>query len=254
MNKHHLISLIKHIFKQGPTCRILLYHRVADVKNDPHLLSVSVHNFRDQIAWLQKNYHIVPLSKLVDQIKYHTLNSKSICITFDDGYADNFYNALPILKQLKVPVTIFITSGMIGKKTPFYWDINTYMKDRGRALSRLELRKLAKEPLIEIGSHSITHPSLSTLSVIEQKKEITKSKMDLENIIKKRIISFSYPFGTKKDYNKETVFFVKKAGYKYACANFPDNILKPSNFYTLPRILVRDLPIENFIKKIGKLL
>jgi len=254
MKKNNLTSFFRAIFKQGPTGRILLYHRVADVKDDPHLLSVSVRNFKDQITWLKKNFQILSLLQLVNQIKSHTLDSKSVCVTFDDGYADNFYNALPILKQFHIPATIFVTSGMIGKKIPFYWDTNMNKNDQGRALNKIELIKLAKEPLIKIGSHTITHPHLTALSVMDQEKEIAESKIKLENIIKKTIKGFSYPFGTKKDYSKETVSTVKKTGYKYACANFCHSVVESSDPYVLPRIIVRNWPIKIFIKKMRKLL
>lgn len=227
---------------------------MADVKDDPHLLSVSVRNFRNQIAWLKKNFPIISLSKLVNQVKRYTFNSKSVCVTFDDGYADSFYNALPILKQLQVPATIFVTSGMIGKKTPFYWDTNTNKNDRGRALNKMELIKLVREPLIEIGSHTITHPNLATLSTMEQEKEITESKKELEMTIGKKIKGFSYPFGTRKDFSKKTVGLVKGAGYLYACANFFGGVNKFSNFYTLPRIIVRDWRIEVFRKIMKRIL
>lgn len=242
------------LFKIKPACYIFLYHRVADVKDDPHLLSVSVCNFRNQVAWLKKNFKVISLLELVNQIKTNSLNSESICLTIDDGYADSFYNALPILKQFKVPTTIFITSGMIDKKTPFYWDTNTNRNNQGRALNEMELIKLSKEPLIEIGSHTITHPHLTALSIIDQKKEIAESKMNLENIIKKRIIGFSYPFGTGKDYNKQTINLVKTSGYTYANANFPGRVNKFSNPYELPRIIIRNWPIEVFIKKMRKIL
>lgn len=252
MKNNYLVSLFHTIIKQGSTCRILLYHRVADVKDDPHLLGVSVSNFTDQIDWLKKNCHIISLSKLFNQIKHNTLDSKSVCITFDDGYADNFYNALPVLKQFQVPATIFITSGMIDKRSPFYWDENTHKKDQGRALNKIELEKLAKESLIEIGSHTITHPRLSTLSAIDQEIEIEGSKRELESIINKNISGFSYPFGTKKDYSKETVNIVKRANYKYACANFSGKATRFSNPYELPRIIIRNWPIGIFVKKMRR--
>lgn len=243
------ISFFHAIFKKGPTCRILLYHRVADVKDDPHLLSVSVSNFREQIAWLKKNCHIIPLSELVNQIERHKLNSESVCITFDDGYADNFYDALPVLKQLQVPATFFITSGKIGKETPFYWDANTKKSDQGRVLNKAELIKLAKEPLIEIGSHTITHPNLATLSTKDQEMEIRESKKELRAIIGRVVKGFSYPFGTRNDFSKKTIKLVKKAGYSYACASFSGNISNFSNQYALPRIIVRNWPVEVFIQK-----
>lgn len=251
MKINNLISILQAILYRNRSCKILLYHRVADVKDDPHLLSVSIHNFKDQMVWLKKNFDIIPLSKLVKQIKHHTISSKSACITFDDGYADNFYNALPILKQFQVPATIFVTSSMVDKKTPFYWDINTNKKDQGRSLNKRELVKLAKDPLIEIGSHTITHPRLANLSMIEQQKEIKESKVKLENVIKRKIKSFSFPFGTRRDFNKKTIKLVKSAGYSYACASFSNNISNFSSQYMLPRIIVRNWPLEVFIQKIN---
>lgn len=253
MKKNNLGSLFHAIFKQSPTCRILLYHRVADVKDDPHLLSVSVSNFTDQIAWLKENYNIIPLSKLIYNIKSHTLNSKSVCITFDDGYSDNFYNALPILKKFQVPATIFITTGMVGKKSPFYWDKNSNNYDQGRALTKIELNKLASEELIEIGSHTITHPRLSLKSVEIQQREIYQSKEILEKILKKHINGFSYPFGTGDDYNKSTIAYVKNAGYTYAVANYQNYVNHRSNIYSLPRFLVRNWHIDIFQHKISQI-
>lgn len=254
MKLYNLLSIFRTTFDRGHTCRILLYHRVADVKDDPHLLSVSVHNFKNQIAWLKKNFQILPLLTLVEHIKSNTLNSKSICITFDDGYADNFYNALPILKQFQVPATVFITSGMIGKKNPFYWDTNTNKNDQGRTLNNMELIKLAKGSLIEIGSHTVTHPHLTDLSIMDQEREIAESKVKLENIIKQSVKSISYPFGTKKDFNKKTIELVKTNGYSYACANIPDQTTKYSNPYALPRYIVRNWPIEVFVHKMKQII
>lgn len=254
MRNNNMLSIFQAIFGRVYTCKILLYHRIADVKDDPHLLTVSVRNFNDQIDWLSRNFQVIPLLKLVSQIKSNALNSKAVCITFDDGYADNFYNALPILKKYEVPATIFVTSGMIGKKIPFYWDTNTNKTSRGRALNKIELIKLAKEPLIEIGSHTITHPNLSALSIIDQEKEITESNKKLEITIGQKINGFSYPFGTRKDFNKKTVELVKITGYSYACANFQGQATKFSNPYSLPRYIVRNWPIQIFKHKIEQIL
>lgn len=234
------------IFKRKLSCRVLLYHRVANVKDDPYLLSVSPDNFKNQIEWLKKNVNVIPIMKLVKQISTGEIKSYSFCITFDDGYADNFYNALPILRQFKVPATIFVTSGMINKKEPFCWDENTCKEDRGRALRSTELIKLAKEPLIDIGSHTITHPYLSRLDLKDQKKEIFQSKINLENILHKKISGFSYPFGTKRDYNEETIELVKNAGYNYACSNIPKKVNIKSQIYSLSRFLVRNWSIKEF--------
>src|SRR3989344_2717645 len=98
-----------------PTARIILYHRIADVKQDPHILCVSPENFRAQIKFLKENFKIIPLVKLVQDIRTKKVKNNSIAITFDDGYADNLYNALPILEEFRVPATIFLTSGYINE-------------------------------------------------------------------------------------------------------------------------------------------
>lgn len=123
--------LYNHLF---PTARILLYHRIADVKNDPYFLSVSSENFYNQLKFLKENFNIMPLAQIVKWIREGKLKDKSIALTLDDGYADNLYNALPILEEFKVPATIFLTAGYINmsagtsQNMTFYWDQNTPQK------------------------------------------------------------------------------------------------------------------------------
>jgi len=96
---------------------VLLYHRVIDLEFDPQLLSVSVENFHEQLLYLKENYEILRLED-----EWVKKDKPAIVITFDDGYADNYQNALPILEDLKIPATFFITTGMIGSDKEFWWD------------------------------------------------------------------------------------------------------------------------------------
>jgi len=233
-----------------PTATILIYHRVADVKNDPHLLSVSPDNFYKQLKYLQQNFQVIKLSELVENLRTKQLKNKSVAITFDDGYADNLYNALPILEKLKIPATIFAVAGRINSQTSFYWDENTPKQDAGRALTSKELINLASSPLVEIGSHTITHFRLSQLLFKQQKREIAESKKIIEKYIKKPVNSFSYPFGEKKDFNKGTAALVKKTGYQYACANIQGRVTKKSDLFLLPRKLIRNWDLNQFKSKI----
>lgn len=246
MNVRKILSYGKSFLRRQPFCRILLYHRIADIQEDPFLLSVSQKNFMDQVRWLKRNTEVVSLLELLCQLENGGIKKNCVCLTFDDGYADNFYKALPILKQFKAPATIFVTSGMVNKKEPFYWDENIRKEDQGRALRSAELFELAKESLIEIGSHTITHPYLPRLNLEDQKKEIFQSRVILEKILHKKISGFSYPFGTMRDYNKQTIKLVKNAGYNYACSNIQGVVDNKSSLYALPRCLVRDWSREEF--------
>lgn len=93
---------------------ILIYHRVLDepdlLTNDP----CDKKYFETQIRFLSTYFNVLSLPEAIQRLKEGTLPSKAACITFDDGYADNAENALPILKKLGVPATFFITTGFIG--------------------------------------------------------------------------------------------------------------------------------------------
>lgn len=236
-------------FYPYPTAKIFLYHRVADVKNDPNFLCVETENFSNQLIYLKENFNIIKLSELVEKIKNQTLDKKDISITFDDGYADNLINALSILEKLNIPATIFITAGKISDLTPFDWDKNTDELSRGRALTKDELITLSQSQYIEIGAHTVNHPHLSSLNLNEQTKEITESQIILETIINKKIIGFSYPFGEKKDFDAQSIAITKSC-FAYACANTPKRISRKSDIFALPRFIIRNWEIKKFKKEL----
>ncbi len=239
----------------APTAHILLYHRVATVKEDPHLLCVSPENFRAQIKFLKENFKIIPLVKLVQDVREGKVEKNSIVITFDDGYVDNLYNALPILEEFKVPATIFLTTGYICPPAPvnpnkaFRWEQNTPTDDQGRPMAPEEAKRLATSRLIEIGGHTISHPKLAKLPEIEQFREISESKEILEKALNIHLMSFAYPFGSKDSFNKKTVDLVKKAGYHYACANIHERVTNRSDIYAMPRFISRNWDTEEFKAK-----
>lgn len=106
-----------------PRCLVLIYHRVSDLKHDPQLLSVSPRRFENQLKYLKNNYNIISLKQLISNLRNGSLDKRSIVITFDDGYSDNLYNAKLLLEKYHIPATFFITSGTVGNKTEFWWDM-----------------------------------------------------------------------------------------------------------------------------------
>jgi peptidoglycan/xylan/chitin deacetylase (PgdA/CDA1 family) len=101
---------------------VLMYHRVATPKFDPWRLSVSSENFSSQLAWLKDNCQVINLEGLVGKPKTVINNKARVVITFDDGYSDNFEVAYPLLNKYKLPATIFISTGYIGRKGLYWWD------------------------------------------------------------------------------------------------------------------------------------
>ncbi len=125
-----LLSLLPHL----PTwrrheLRILTYHRVFNVADethfpfDPALISASTVDFRDQIEYVAKNFAPISLSDVLTALDGKTsLPRRAIVVTFDDGYADIFVHAYPILRSLGVPATVFLSTGYVGKKEVFWFD------------------------------------------------------------------------------------------------------------------------------------
>lgn len=233
-----------------PTAYILLYHRVANSKQDPHDLCVSPENFASQMKYIKNNFIPISLETLVDDIKNKRVKNNSIVITFDDGYVDNFKEALPILRENKIPATVFVTSGKIDSEGDFFWNEKIDENEKGRAMNSEELIEFNKESLISIGSHTINHIHLEENNIEEQRKEIFESKKMLENKLNEEVLFFSYPFGGSTSKNDNTIKLVKQAGYKAACENFPDRVTNYSDLFRLPRFIIRDWNVEIFKNKI----
>jgi peptidoglycan/xylan/chitin deacetylase (PgdA/CDA1 family) len=116
-----------------------------------------------------------------------------------------------------------------------------------RPLLPEELRTLAKEGLIEVGAHTVTHPLLSAHSVAFQQKEIQQSKADLEEVLECRVTSFSYPFG---NYTPQTIKLVRQAGFDYACSGIRDTVWRNSDCFQLPRFEVQNWNGEKFAQQL----
>jgi peptidoglycan/xylan/chitin deacetylase (PgdA/CDA1 family) len=125
-------------------CAILLYHRVTDIDTDPQLLAVKPENFDDHLALLKEKYHPLTIDQLTSKlIAGENLPDKSVAITFDDGYSDNYHEALPILKKNDLQALFYITTGNLDTGNEFWWD----------AMERILLLPPNLPPVLEINNH-----------------------------------------------------------------------------------------------------
>ncbi len=105
--------------------RIIAYHRICETDdlNDQELVSANSEEFEKQIIYIKNNYNAISFSDLITHINKGTKPAKnSIVITFDDGFADNYLNAFPILKKHNIPATIFVSTGYIGGDKTFWFN------------------------------------------------------------------------------------------------------------------------------------
>jgi peptidoglycan/xylan/chitin deacetylase (PgdA/CDA1 family) len=97
---------------------ILLYHRVTELAADPQLLSVSPQHFAEHLDVIRKVGLPMPLKSLWQDGRRERSSKCDVIVTFDDGYADNLYNAKPLLESHDVPATVFVSSkGILAGRT-----------------------------------------------------------------------------------------------------------------------------------------
>lgn len=96
---------------------VIFYHRVNELLFDQHHLCVSPANFEQHMRYLKKNYNILRFED-----DWRGVDRDSVVVTFDDGYLDNYENAIPILNELEIPATIFISTSCLKGDREFWWD------------------------------------------------------------------------------------------------------------------------------------
>jgi peptidoglycan/xylan/chitin deacetylase (PgdA/CDA1 family) len=147
-----------------------------------------------------------------------------ISITFDDGLESVYRNAVPELVKRNIPFSIFVPSGYIGKTSR--WIKNKVLYKEENVMTAGQLINLSQIEIATIGSHGVRHEGLSGMSEKEAKYEIEQSKTDLEKLLKKEILFFSFPHGK---YSREHLQYLMTAGYLKAYSINPE-LVKSDNF------------------------
>lgn len=192
--------------------RLLMYHSIAN--EAPTGMNTPPAKFEAQVAWLKKQgYTFCTVSELLT-----TTTPKAIAITFDDGFANNYQHAFPILQKYQAKATVYLAPEIanIDKLTP------------------AQITAMQASGLIEFGAHSMTHINLLQTATDPARQEIIASKQQVEALTGAACVSFAYPFGR---FSAETVELVKAAGFvsavttkKKIIANFK------TQAFTIPRI------------------
>ncbi len=118
-----------------------MYHRIADEMTDPWDSCVSPRHFGDHLAILSEHATLLPLREVIAGLKDGRLPPRTVAITFDDGYADNLYNAKPILERNAAPATVFVINEGIGRRREFWWDeLEHLFLQPGRLPSELHIK------------------------------------------------------------------------------------------------------------------
>jgi peptidoglycan/xylan/chitin deacetylase (PgdA/CDA1 family) len=126
---------------------VLMYHRVAALPSEPWSLSVSPAHFAEQMDALERRATPISLRRLSSALRGGAVPDRSVVVTFDDGYADNYLNALPVLERHAIPATVFLATGFVGGDREFWWD----------RLDRILLSPGSLPPLLRVRAEGKLH-------------------------------------------------------------------------------------------------
>ncbi|MDY7076301.1 MAG: polysaccharide deacetylase family protein [Chloroflexota bacterium] len=203
---------LRGLFESVPRARILVYHSIS--RNPLNPFSVSPEDFEEQIRFLSQEYNVILLEDLIACTQKKDIPANSVVITLDDGFEDNYTYAYPILKKYSVPATVFVIVERLDHATTPQKESEE--EKSGPYLSWDQVVEMSRNG-ISFGSHTLTHPWLTEVTLEEAQREIVESKARLEQRIGKPVRLFAYPGGRVCDFNEDIKAIVAASGYSGAC-------------------------------------
>lgn len=225
----------------GPTIDVpvLMYHEITTSPSGSARLAVSPQSFAAQIAYLDDaGFTSVTAGELAAALADgQALPARPVVLTFDDGFADFYEVALPVLQKHDFTATLFMTTGWIRDA-----DISASLAP-GCMLSWGQLSEIAACG-VEVAGHSHLHPQLDRLSQRAAREELATSKHILEDGLGMGVPGMAYPFG----YSNATVRkLASDVGYSYAYAVANRQVGPELDLYALPRLSVsRSTPLRRY--------
>jgi peptidoglycan/xylan/chitin deacetylase (PgdA/CDA1 family) len=195
---------------------------------------------RGRLAWQMAHLHRVASPVPSNSSLTRAIGTRRVFVTADDGWRSFVDNALPEMVKRGIPCTIFIIADRLGE---------SFGERNDRIVSACELHELPSE-LVSIGSHTLTHPKMTTLSDEEACKELADSRKRLGKILNSEIDSFCFPFGA---FDERLFELCRESGYRRAFVATPYKPPQTHDSFVVGRVRVdpSDWPIEFHLKLVG---
>jgi peptidoglycan/xylan/chitin deacetylase (PgdA/CDA1 family) len=221
--------------KVEPECTILYYHAVSASE-------------QQRFAWQMDKLLCLTTPIAADSQQDLKPGINYSAITFDDGVESALENAVPELVQRKIPATIFVVANFIGTRPE--WAIHGPEYDEQEKISTLEQLHDLPCDLITIGSHTLSHPWLPSISESEAKAELLGSRKKLETLLNREIKLFSFPYGAMSN---DLVKWCREAGYERVFTVVPAYTLSDPHEFVCGRVTAdpSDWHLEFRLKLLG---
>jgi peptidoglycan/xylan/chitin deacetylase (PgdA/CDA1 family) len=200
---------------------VLMYHSI-DNNDRATKLSVSPESFARQMKFLHDNhYNIVGLEKIAAYIqRKEKVPPKTLAITLDDGYMNNYEEAYPVLKKYRLPATMFVIVDKVDHPGWLGWK---------------ELKEMSDSGVITVGSHTMSHRWLPSIDDHMLKYELEESKKVLEERLGRPVDFLCYPLGA---YDERVEKAARGAGYLCALTTDPGRFNSNYDIYAIKRVRI----------------
>lgn len=229
----------------------IFYHKIADAPKDARIRGgyTPAKRFAKQMAYLAKEgFSFLTASEMVGHFREHgSFPARSVAVTFDDGWKDNYVNAFPVMRRFNVKATIFLIPSCIGQTSDKALSEGELAREH---LSLEDIREMSERG-VEFGSHTLNHKLLHRIPADEIRIELEESKRQLEALLDRPCKTLAYPGG---HFNEDARRIAEEVGYEAAFTTFYGDEAEP-NLYALNRteILRRDRFIFQFARKLKEL-
>jgi peptidoglycan/xylan/chitin deacetylase (PgdA/CDA1 family) len=241
---HVVLGVVAQKRAPGPSGAVtyvpVLYYHYIRINPNPRDrvgfgLSTSPAAFRTQMRYLAGHgFHVISLHQAAVAIENHSgLPSRPIVLTFDDGYADFFTAAVPILQSYGFTATSFVITGRMGRggfMTP-----NQVVAADGMGFT--------------IGAHTVDHVALAALPPARATWEMKQSKLTLEELLGHPVVDFAYPYGS---FSQRVMAQAKSLGFETAVSTLPGTLHWAGQLFGLSRMRIGGgLPLTYFAHLVG---
>lgn len=234
LHKHCLRLLWRFYGTEAPV--VLMVHGFKPSKEEcRNAFEMTASSFERLMRFLiGQGWKALTQEQLLEMVKQGQWRQKCFHLTFDDIYDTVYKEAYPILKQLRIPFTAFVTKDLVDK--PGY-------------ITMEHLKLLAKDPLCSIGGHGLQHLVFRNLSGEEMREQCLSERVWLEQMLPVKVETFAFPYGRVVEVSNSNRKMIRKMGFKMAFSAIEGSVRASwyTGLYFIPRVNVSETFVERFV-------